>query len=174
LAIDVGAAAIGRTYTNTISTNTYVDATGPASGSGTITAGGIWLAASSSSDIWIGTFSNVGNDLTCRDSESIGDIASGSEIPFAGVDIIVVANDHIGAYCKSGTATIERDISIGDGNWYKAGNCIDADYTGSFSFASGRVQSLHGTGTEGGAAGQPTMRRWGGVPGMVYTGRRSW
>lgn len=24
------------------------------------------------------------------------------------------------------------------------------------------------------ATGQPTMRRWGGVPGMTYTGRRSW
>jgi hypothetical protein len=22
--------------------------------------------------------------------------------------------------------------------------------------------------------GQPTMRRWGGIPGMVYTGRGSW
>jgi hypothetical protein len=34
---------------------------------------------------------------------------------------------------------------------------------------------LHLEWTEGGPpVGQPTMRRWGGVPGMVYTGRAGW
>lgn len=35
--------------------------------------------------------------------------------------------------------------------------------------------TLHLEWTEGGPpVGQPTMRRWGGVPGMVYTGRGAW
>ena len=36
--------------------------------------------------------------------------------------------------------------------------------------AKGAVQ-VKGAATGG---GQPTMRRWGGVPGMTYTGRRAW
>ena len=150
--IDIGAAAIGRAVYSTISSYTTVGKENPANAAGQITSCKIWLESKTgASDVWVGTFSASGNVLTCRDSESIGDITVGSEQTASGLDVTVETNDYWGCFDKSAeTVRIERD-STGDGVWSYTGECIDPSDSQTFDSIADRTISLYGTGETAGA-----------------------
>ncbi len=146
--IDIGAAAIGREATASLTSFTVVGAENPADGDGWITSCEIWLESKISTvDVWVGTFSASGNDLTCRDSESIGDIAVGSKQTVSGLDITVMTGDYLGTHDKSGLyPAIEKDNS-GDGYWSYTGECIDPSDSQTFTLIANRTISLYGEGS---------------------------
>ena len=147
-AIDIGAAATDRTGLISIGNNTSVGKENPANNDGTITAAEVWFAsAAGTDDVWVGTFSESSNVLTCRDSESVGDVVSGSKQTYTGLSIDVLTGDYFGTHRKSGTAdvTIERD-SYGDGYWNYSGECIDPSDSQTFVWTAARTISLYGTG----------------------------
>ena len=146
MAIDIGLEAINRLASWSISARTLVGKDNPANGTGTITDVDVWLDLSVSSDVWFGTFSAAGNVLTCRDSESVGAVASGSKQSFSGLDIDVTTGDYLGAHSKSGTVFLDT-TTIGDGFadfWYYLGEVIDPTDSQTFSVASGAGISLYG------------------------------
>lgn len=152
--IDVGSTSFDGTTNFGISTWTVVEQFNPANADGTITGGAIWLASTSGViDVWVGLFSAVGNTLTCEDSESVGDIAAGSEQTLSGLDINCETGWYIGTHCKSGAPAIERNSSGAVGIWYKSGEFIDPTDSATFGVLSGDEISLYGTGIEGGPAG---------------------
>jgi len=154
LAIDIGTAAIDRDSAQNIKDYTMVEGSNPANADGTIDTGEIWLYNKSGSvDIYFGTFSASGNVLTCRDSESVGDVVTGSKQTFTGLTIAVVTGDYLGTTSKNPWgANIEGDVSGGVGRWYKVGEYIDPNDSATFTWGAGVILSLYGTGTEGGGA----------------------
>jgi len=158
--IDVGIIPFnGNSYANLLPT-TYVGAVNPANADGTIDTVQIWMyLVSSPIDVWIGAFSADGapgasRTLTCRDSESIGDIPSGEQSPYTGLSIDIVTNDYFGTHCKSGSlARLERNTAGGSGNWYYTGDYIDASDSQAFGWSDNYELSLYGTGTESGGGG---------------------
>ncbi len=151
--IDVGASAIDRNYVGAIHSYTRVSESNPANDSGTITSVESWYAVGTETDdVWIGTFSASGNVLTCRDSESIGDVVPGSKQTASGLDITIETGDYIGVHAKSGYAlSIELDAS-GDGWWYVSGEYIDPSDSTTFSYKSSRTISLYGEGETAGCS----------------------
>lgn len=151
MAIDIGTAATDRGSSTSIYTYTVVAVENPANDTGTITACEIWLNTKvGTADTWVGTFSAVGNVLTCRDSETLGDVPTGSMQSYSGLDIDVTTGDYFG--CKdrnASTCAIEMDTSGAGGVWYVSGEYIDADDSTTFSLLSTWQMSLYGTGTEG-------------------------
>ena len=146
MAIDIGLEAINRLASWSLSARTLVGKDNPANGTGTITDVDVWLDLSVSSDVWFGTFSAAGNVLTCRDSESVGAVASGSKQSFSGLDIDVTTGDYLGAHSKSGTVFLDTTV-IDDGFagfWYYLGEVIDPTDSQTFSVASGAGISLYG------------------------------
>lgn len=149
MAIDIGPDAIDRASTITLTSFTCVPKDNPANASGIITAGEIWLATEfGGNDCWVGTFSAAGNVLTCRDSESIGSISSGSKQTFSGMDVTVESGDYIGSFAKSGVAGMERDTEGFAGLWYFSGERIDPADSATFTFLDGDAISVYGTGIE--------------------------
>jgi len=117
-AIDVGSAAIDRDSTASYG-YTRVDQANPANATGQITSVDIW-AASDMSNCEIGIFYVVsGTNLSTRDNETIGAVASGSKQTFA-VTINVTSGDYIGWYATGGT--IERRDTGGSGVWAVSGD----------------------------------------------------
>lgn len=152
--ITIGAAAIDRSYESSyLHGFTYVNKGGAASGSGEITSNEIWLnTKSSATDIYVGTFSASGNVLTCRDSESIGDIATGSKQTQSGLTITVVTGDYWGCYDKGSDtpdAQLELDIEGFNDVWAYLGECIDPTDSQTFTLYADDAVSLYG---EGGTA----------------------
>lgn len=146
-AIDIGAAATVRSAGTGISDYTMVGVENPANDTGAITSCEIYLYSKIGVvDVWAGTFSASGDVLTCRDSESLGDVATGSKQTISGLDITVVTGDYLGAHDKSAnTANIYYDSS-GDGRWYFEGECIDASDSETFTLSADRTLSLYGEG----------------------------
>ena len=146
--IDIGDAAANRVSSVNIKINTAVNKGNPADGTGAISSYEIWIQSKTgTTDVWVGTFSASGDTLTCNDSESIGDIASGSKQTGSGLDIDVNSGEYFGAYSKSGTiCSIERALSGEDGIWYTSGEYIDPDDSAAFTFYAGDAISLYGTG----------------------------
>lgn len=149
-AIDIGIAAIDRASRINIHAggSTVVNRQNPANDTGTITGLEVWLESKVSvTDLWIGTFSAVVNDLTCRDSESVGDVTIGSKQTFSGLDIDVVVGDYFGCHSKNANiAYIERDTSGLDGYWFAGGEVIDPLDSATFTLSATRGISLWGTG----------------------------
>jgi hypothetical protein len=150
--IDIGAEATDRSGNGGIWDNTIVNSANPANASGVLTYCEIFLLSGYPGvDVWVGTFSASGNVLTCRDSESIGAVSSGSKQTASGLDIDVLLGDYFGAHDKgpSGTAVIERDATGGPGYWLYVGECIDSSDSETFNWSANRVMSLYGEGEEG-------------------------
>lgn len=152
--IDIGAAATNRPQTGDLG-STWVEGSNPANDTGTIDYCEIWLAASSGSDVWVGTFSASGNILTVRDSESIGAIAAGSKQTASALDVDVNSADYWGCHSKSGTASIERDLVGYTQIWGFAGECIDPSDSETFTPYTGDQISLWGTGET--VEGEPSI-----------------
>lgn len=101
--------------------NTWVDRLNPADGAGTITTVEIW-AKTTIQGCEVATFSAVGNDLTTRDTQSIGNVLSGSKRTFV-VDLDVEVGDYIGLKITLGDA-IEASSGGGNSIWAKFGDFI--------------------------------------------------
>jgi len=141
--IDIGSAAINR-VSSTSATNTKVEYANPANFSGKIKSIELW-AETNLSNCEVATFFVVsGNNLSTRDTHTIGSVTAGSKQTFE-VDLDVEAGDYIGIYYTAGT--LERDIS-GAGNWYQSGDNIPCTNV-SFSFGTDTTMSIYGTGDTG-------------------------
>jgi hypothetical protein len=154
--IDVGAAASDRSlYESIVSSGTYytnVEGTNPANADGTIDTVDTWFAAGGAgSSVKAGTFSASGNDLTCRDAQSIGEVAVGAN-SVSGLDIDVVTGDYIGIDGRANVATqIDRDsVSAPAFRWRATGQYCDANDTATFVPVA-RTNSIYGTGDTGAA-----------------------
>jgi hypothetical protein len=143
-AIDIGAAAIDRA---TISGDggTYVHKDNPANDTGSITSIEIW-AYSNLSNCEVATFYVVsGNNLSTRDSETIGSVTAGSKQTFSGLSMDVQTGDYIGIYWTN-NASLERDDSGGAGYWYEGGDQIPCTNKLFSTVNTVRAQSLYGIG----------------------------
>ena len=161
IAIDIGEQAINRGSTAATGI-TWVSQDNPANASGKITSIEIW-ANSALVNCEVATFFVVsGNNLSTRDTHSIGAVTSGSKQTFSGLDIDVEVGDYIGVYYTAGA--LERDTSgYPGGLWYRNTDAIPCTNE-TFTEAGGDTISLYGTGTT--AVGWPhkwntqTISKW--------------
>ncbi|KKL44896.1 hypothetical protein LCGC14_2361090 [marine sediment metagenome] len=153
-AIDIGLEAIDRSAVFNIAQYTVVGKDNPANDTGTITDVDIWLSVGATNDVWFGTFSEgAANVLTCRDSESVGNVAAGSKQSFSGLDIDVVTGDYLGTYAKTSSAGIERAASGFADVWTYLGEKIDPADSATFAVNADDGVSLFGTGSSVWAGG---------------------
>lgn len=141
-AIDVGAAATNRGITESAGF-TIIAKNNPANSSGTITSVEIY-AETNMNGVIVATFSADGNNITARDSYSIGSVTAGSKQTFE-VELSVETGDYLGFYNSSGG--ISLDGTGGDGRWYKSGDytdCVDEAFTS----GAGTIYSIYATGFE--------------------------
>lgn len=141
--VDVGVNAIDRAFLqNAVSTILSLD--NPANADGMIDLVAAF-AKQNITDLVVGTFFLVdGTTYQCRDSESIGDVASGHMFTCSGLDIAVKAGDVIGAWWASGFLAI--DHSGYAGCMYADGKHINPGDKTSYSPKAGAAISLYGTG----------------------------
>lgn len=146
---DIGAVASDRPSALSIIDYTLVSKDNPASDTGTIEGGHIWLlVAVGVGNVYVGTFSAVGNVLTCRDSESVGDVSSLGRQILSGLDIDVETGDYFGVHSKAGTDfRIEWDTAGFADIWYYSGESIDPTDSQTFGVLAGDAISLYGYGT---------------------------
>lgn len=140
--IDIGSVASDRGSTG--SAKTLIDKNNPANKTGKITSIEIW-ANTDLSNVEVATFFVVsGNNLSTRDTHTIGSVTAGSKQTFSGLDIDVEAGDYIGICWSAGL--IEAD-SFGTGFWYSADSSDQIPCTNyEFDFLADRTISLYGTG----------------------------
>jgi len=143
---DIGNAAIDRN--NSSGAGTHVDKNNPADGTGRITSIEIW-ANTDLTNCEVATFFVVsGDNLSTRDSETIGTVTAGSKQTFV-VNLDVVVGDYIGIKTASGGIEVSTDAS--GYWWYFSGDAIPCtDET--FTLEANRVISLYGKGPN-----QPTV-----------------
>ena len=144
--IDIGCSAANRASTFPAE-YTGVNKGNPANLSGTITSIEIW-ANTTLSNCEVATFFVVsGNNLSTRDTHTIGSVTAGSKQTFSGLSITVEAGDYLGIYFTAGT--LEAAGSGGEDIWrYAYGDQIPCtDVT--FVVEGGDVISLYGTGSSG-------------------------
>jgi hypothetical protein len=156
--IDVGAAATNRlsaqdfVYSGTKYTQVTKD--NPSNATGTLDTCEIWLSlvtgGTYTCDIWFGTFSVSGTTLTCRDSDSLGNVSTGSKQTFTGKSIDVVTDDLLGVSDKGGAISVQGrgDSTGGAGKWRITSEKIDPGDSGTFTSADGYIISIYATGTE--------------------------
>lgn len=112
----------------------------PAAGSGILTSVEIW-AFTDISGLRIGTFYNDGGvTFVCRDSESIGNVVSGSKQIFE-VSINVQQGDYLGAYWLTGQ--MERSTEGEDGYYYVSGEYIDPSDSQDYTLTADRAISIY-------------------------------
>lgn len=151
--IDVGAEAINRTFSSSIYNYTRVDANNPANDTGAIDTVELYFNAAGGT-VYVGTFSADGNDLTCRDSESVGAVSDGSTQQFTGLDIDIETGDYIGLYDKTGSGSVDTEYS-GAGLWRASGEVIDPEDSDTFTWYSSRTMSIWGEGETAGGGEPP-------------------
>ena len=96
----------------------------------------------------VGTFYGSGTSWTSRDSETIGDVAAGSEQTFSGKNCDVSANDLVGLY--TGATGDSEASSSGSGvqPLYKSGDQFGAGTQTYIQHTLGYDFSIYATGTE--------------------------
>jgi len=153
--IDIGAAAINRA-TYWAGPYTVVEGSNPANDNGIINTLEIW-AVTNLSNCEVATFYVVsGNNLSTRDSQTIGSVTAGSTQTFSGLSVDVLTGDYWGTYYSSGQ--IETDSSGGTGIWYNAADEIPCtNFT--FGFLASYIISLYGTGETTVTAGKKVLLR---------------
>ena len=158
MAIDIGAPAINGNLTRS-SGVTMIETMNPANASGVINSVEIW-ANTNMSGVRVGTFYTTnGNTLKCRDSATIGAVASGSKQTFTedsgstSLAIAVETGDYFGIYWTGGTLEADYDSSNGyPGHWYANGEYIDPDDETGYGLQDSYALSFYGTGEEAGGA----------------------
>lgn len=146
-AIDIGNLATDRSTSFTFLT--IVDKANPANASGAITSIEIW-AVSEISDCEVATFFIVAdNNLSTRDTVTLGTVTSGSKQTFTEdsgsdpISLTVQEGDYIGVYATAGTIECSNSGEIGF--WYQTGDQIPCTDT-EFVYIASYGISLHGTG----------------------------
>jgi hypothetical protein len=139
--IDVGSAATDRA-SNTMNDYTWILVNNPANDTGALDTIEVW-ANSNLAGFVAGTFDGSGTSYTPRDSESIGNVTSGSKQSFTGLDISIETGDLLGYFTTTGYA--EADYFGGAGCYYKSGNQFAAGTQTYASIANYEI-SLYGTG----------------------------
>jgi hypothetical protein len=158
--IDVGPGASNLNANTTLANWTKISKSNAANATGTLSSFEIWLYSNAGgTDTWFGSFYNTsGTTFYCRDSESVGDVTSGSKQTFSSVSVSVTTGDYLGVCAKGDTAIkVEATSGSGDGEWYYNGEKIDAGDNGSFTSAAPYQISIYATGTEA-ATDQPYFR----------------
>jgi len=145
--IDIGGAAITRASWLG-GPRTVVLKDNPANETGTITSIEIYVKSADIIDVKVATFFVVsGNNLSTRDTHTIGTVISDSKQTFSGLSIDVEAGDYIGIYYK-GSGNLYRDTSGYAGFWnYNSDQIPCTDVT--FTYYANQIFSLYGTGTTG-------------------------
>jgi len=150
--IDVGSAATNRASAGW-DDYVQVSTSNPANATGTIDTVETWTP-NALTEFTVGTFYVVSAfTLHCRDSEAIGNVASGSKQTFTPLTISVTEADFLGCWCATGNGP-EKDFS-GDPWYYKSdsvGTYIQPGAETGFSYSVNVTFSLYGTGTEAGPA----------------------
>jgi len=137
--IDMGSAATAREDGGTTNC-TYVDKNNPANASGKITSVEIY-AHTSMTNVEVATFYVVsGNNLTTRDTEYIGSVATGAKRTFS-VNLNVQAGDYIGIFYETGKIYIDFWLE----SWLQDGDLIPCT-NASFNLSTSRTISLYATG----------------------------
>jgi len=151
--IDIGAVAIDRVGHST-NGETDILKDNPANASGTINSIEVWAAANIA-DLRIGIFYLVsGTDYKCRSSVDLGAVTAGSKQTFTvdknsnPISLSVETGDYIGYY-HTGTGYLEVDGTGGAGVWVKTGEYIDPGDQATYTYYSGYIISVYGTGTTG-------------------------
>jgi hypothetical protein len=151
----VGSAAIDRAlandlYEDSIPTSiTCVVAENPASADTTITSVSLYCHhATAGNSVKVGTFSAVGNTLTCHDSVSVGALVVGLNT-FNGLSLAISTGEYIGACGFSQNVGLDRAASGGAGIWDKLGEYIDPTDSAAFTWTADWTLSLYGTGVGG-------------------------
>lgn len=149
--LTVGAAATDRGSSTRLDLNTLVGKENPAGEAGEIVSNEIWLySKTGATNIYVGSFSASGNDLTVRDSESIGDVATGSKQTQSGLTVNIESGDYWGAFDKGANdSSIESDTSGGSDVWWFGGECIDPTDSETFGVLADDTISLYGEGDRG-------------------------
>jgi hypothetical protein len=138
--IDVGDAASNR-VTRAGYGYTRVSKGNPANAAGKITSVAMW-ANENLSNCEVATFFVVsGNNLSTRDTTTIGSVTAGSKKVFS-VDLNVEVGDYIGCHFTAGK--IEYDTTGGAGMWSKSGDNIPCT-NALFSAYGGHLMSLYGS-----------------------------
>ncbi len=151
--IDAGAGATDRATTAVISSITLLSVDNPVNADGTLDTSEIWLNSRAvGSNIFVGVHYNTsGTTYQCRDSETIGNPATGSKQTTTGLNISTVAGDYASICDKTDPwCQIEYDTSGYSNVWKYSGEAIDAGDSASFSSQAGDAFSLYLTGTESG------------------------
>lgn len=146
-AIDIGVAAIQRP--NVYYPATLINKGNPANASGKITSVEIYASSNMTGAI-VATFyqpdpTGYPNNLTARDSYSIGSVTSGAKRTFE-VDLDVEAGDYLGVYFASGY--IYYETAEGSGIWYAGYSDQTSCTNRSFGFVDVNEFSLYATGFE--------------------------
>lgn len=146
--VDIGAPAIDRPdYLTTA--YTFIAQDNPANENDQITSVEIWVK-SNLSNCEVATFYEVSGspplvNFSTRDSETLGNVTSGSKQTFSGLDMTAVTGDLIGYYCSAGE--IEATLSGGAGIFRKSGDYVPcSDETFDNEYATAYVMSLYGEG----------------------------
>lgn len=144
MAIDVGAGAAN--YDNVHGANqTFVDDMNPANASGTLDTYETWFNLNGSG-VKFGTFiAGAANKFTSRDSDTIGNVTSGSKQTFTGKNCDVETNDRIGMFYSGGQ--MEHNTSGGTTCYYQSGDKFGAGEV-TYNAQSGRKHAMYATGTE--------------------------
>ncbi len=103
--IDVGPGTADR---NTVWTTEYTvfDLANPANGTGVLASFDLWFR-DAAAGVVVGVLYGSGTTYTSRDSETIGNVASGSKQTFSGLDCSVVTGDFAGLYYLTGKLEME-------------------------------------------------------------------
>lgn len=143
-AIDIGPDATSRTA-GAGAGSTFIMKANPANDSGVITSVDVWAYATITG-LRVGTFYLVsGTTYKCRDSASLGSVATGSKQTFTGLAITVVAGDLIGFYITT-SGSLMYSTSGGTGYFWVSGEYIDPTDSTSYTSQSSRDMSLYGAG----------------------------
>ena len=137
--IDIGNEAIDRPQYTEVGW-TQVDKNNPANATGVITSVEIFVA-SAMTGCEVATFSASGNNLTTRDTVSIGDVSTGYHQ--YDVSLNVVSGDYIGIYFITGT--LDATTGASTGRWYKSGDNIPCTNT-TFTAQTNVTLSIYATG----------------------------
>lgn len=155
--IDLGSPAIDRDFHNYIRYGNIaypsVEVANPAAVAGTVDTFKVWLRfVTGTENVFAGTFSAVGNVLTCTDSESVGNVPAGSEQTYTGLTIACNGGDHLGVVSKAADyCAVEVTTTSGSGLWWAG--AIGQDYvvpgaSTVYTLTPSRTTSIYATGTE--------------------------
>ena len=147
--IDIGNVAIDCDEYLVAATTVAKD--NPANESGTITSIEIWAVNGYNLiNCEVATFSASGNNLTTRDTVTLGTVTSGSkqiiilDSESNPISLAVQAGDYIGIYFSAGRLEFDRETGTA-GVWTLNGDQIPCDNT-TFAPYAPRYLSLYGTG----------------------------